>query len=751
MCQKYGSRVMAQGRLHHFTWMHLRTVDGAAEQCFAFQQTVLVIQVADGLAHSISALDENISTVIGIEGQWGAGKTSLLNLLIEKLKIHMPEKTQVLTFSPWLMSPDESPVAALLLTVAARLAELDPSYKAAAGQVSPLVRNVLNYAQQTSRRMAPLTELAGDFLPGFGLVAKGMKALAETDLSLRSRTTSEIRQEIEQKIAETGTNFIVIIDDLDRLEPAQAVEVLRMVRSVADFSRFRYVMCYDRDVLAHAVQHGLSVRDGQLYLQKIIPLSFSLPRPESFDLRREFISGAIRLYESVNHAEPDETLKNDLYRLTDLYGTSLQTPREVQLALNGLVFRYGGLRDYVYLPDLCFLQLIRTTNPGLYDWAEEYLTERAVVESGDGTVSEEERHDLARTLYDCLSRFRSSEAKSATSLGHWIPGITGNKVDNLSLFGRIPEEDKATMTASRRLGSTAYWRYYFAFSSPQNVLSPAYFDELFRKSGTPEQRPELAQELLKQITSKGVSSQTWFEHIISQMTWPMIAGRTPAQCAGLLEFFCEHGDQVISSYVARNRFFSTWDIDINSVADRLLKRMCEDDHDGARRELSRMLQTGKSWRWIADYFRHLLWMHGLAGDRAVSEDERLFTRDEMEALRTLLATRLNGTDIMSQIQPGYPLQSYIWAWRDICGLETVKSWFRNEMQNDESFLNLLLSLRYNGISSATGYYQALGLAQLREFLGEEQMLLSRLEHIEAKGSYQELTVQIRRLLKRNNF
>ncbi|HCR1907670.1 TPA: hypothetical protein ONC18_000287 [Enterobacter kobei] len=64
-----------------------------------------------------------------------------------------------------------------------------------------------------------------------------MKALAETDLSLRSRITSEIRQEIEQKIAETVTNFIVIIDDLDRLEPAQAVEVLRMVRSVADFSR----------------------------------------------------------------------------------------------------------------------------------------------------------------------------------------------------------------------------------------------------------------------------------------------------------------------------------------------------------------------------------------------------------------------------------------------------------------------------------------------------------------------------------
>lgn len=117
-----------------------------------------------------------------------------------------------------------------------------------------------------------------------------------------------------------------MIDDLDRLEPAQAVEVLRMVRSVADFSRFRYVMCYDRDVLAHAVESGLGVQNGKLYLQKIIPLSFSLPRPESFDLRREFMAGVIRLYTSVCRTDPDETLIQELRTVTDMYGAGLKTP-----------------------------------------------------------------------------------------------------------------------------------------------------------------------------------------------------------------------------------------------------------------------------------------------------------------------------------------------------------------------------------------------------------------------------------------
>lgn len=244
--------------------------------------------IAEGLARSISALDENVSTVIGIEGQWGSGKTSLLNLLTDKLKAQVPATTQIVVFSPWVNSPDESPVNALMMTIAARLAKLDTSAMAQAGKVAPLAEDILNYAQQTSRRLAPVTRFAGNFIPGLGLVADGMDALANTGLSGREKTAAELRADIEDKIAGLGVSFIVVIDDLDRLEPAQAVEVLRMVRSVADFSRFRYVMCYDRDVLAHAVETGLGVQNGKRYLQKIIPLSFSLPRPENFALRRSF-------------------------------------------------------------------------------------------------------------------------------------------------------------------------------------------------------------------------------------------------------------------------------------------------------------------------------------------------------------------------------------------------------------------------------------------------------------------------------
>lgn len=707
--------------------------------------------IAEGLARSISALDENVSTVIGIEGQWGSGKTSLLNLLTAHLRIQVPATTQIVVFSPWVNSPDESPVSALMLTIAARLAKLDTPVMTQAGKILPLAENILNYAQQTSRRLAPAARFAGKFVPGLELVADGMDVFSETSLSRREKTAAELRADIEDKIAGLGISFIVVIDDLDRLEPAQAVEVLRMVRSVADFSRFRYVMCYDRDVLAHAVETGLSVQNGKLYLQKIIPLSFSLPRPESFDLRREFIAGVVRLYTSVYQAGPDETLLQDLRIITDIYGAALKTPREVQLTLNSLAFRYSGIRDYVWLPDLCFLQLIRTVNPDLYDWIEHYLTERAVVESGDGTVSEAEQTEMISRLSEYLALFRSTEAKSATSLRHWVPGISGYKTEHLTLFGQADDDTKAVLTADRRLGSAAYWRYYFAYSSPQNVLSPEYFNELFRKAENPAEHTALAEELLSRIDSNNISSRTWFEHILSQLTWPALSSRTTEQCAGLLGFFFEHGDEVIERYTARNEWFDPDDLDTKGVAIRLLQKICEDTDYPLIDFLGSLLENGKAWRWTADFFRQLLWMHGLAGDRAEHLQRFLLRTEDVVSLQVRLASRLNASNITCQFEQGESFLSYIWAWRDISGLGYVSAWFKEKTREDEHFLRLLLTLRYRGVSSATGLYRALSLVQAGEFIGEAKQISCRLEQIEQSGNHAELLTQVKEAIARNRF
>ena len=56
------------------------------------------------------------------------------------------------------------------------------------------------------------------------------------------------------------------------------------------------------------------------------------------------------------------------------------------MVLNALTFLYRACGITCISRICASLQLLRTTNAGLYDWVEEYLSERAVVAAGDGHV-----------------------------------------------------------------------------------------------------------------------------------------------------------------------------------------------------------------------------------------------------------------------------------------------------------------------------------------------------------------------------
>lgn len=722
------------------------------QDCFGY------IHIAQQLARSIESIGRKGSAVIGIEGAWGSGKTSLLNLLRTELDNKKASHTFVLTVSPWLDGDGISPVESLLMPVAQIIADveekkLSPVHQRRLRRKKGMTRTaetVFRYTQATARHFTPVAEIAS-LIPGFPNAAGNLKAFSETGPQPKRRTTAELRADIAHKIAELDLSFIILLDDLDRLEPAQAVEVIRLIKSVADFPHFRYILCYDRTVLSQAIKTGLNVEDGSAYLQKIIQLTFSLPRPESFDLRRQFLEGVRILYESVNGAAPDDNFMDELYTVTNTFGASLKTPREVQLALNGIKFRYEGIRDYVYLPDLCFLQLLRVTYSSMYDWVEFYLTERAVVESGDSILGENEQKAFVENLRKLLAQMQPVPGIFLINLQSILPGMSGYSLETLKLFQPVSGEDKVRNTVSRRLGSGSYWRYYFAFSSPQNVLPPAYFDELFRKAASVEEYPVLNAELLDQINSNGISSRTWFEHILSQLTAPVINRQSAAACAGLLAFFFNMGDEVLKRYRERSRWFSRYDLETNGVADLLLKRIAETDRPGSIEALLRLTATGSAKVWIANYVRDLLRQNGLAGNRPVPEHRRLLSNEELERVRCCLFERLADDICKNRLPPPDELRSCIWAWRDIAGEETIATWLKMHSSGDETFLNILLSLRSDIISSRIGHVLILNVTEIGPLLGGKDVIRERLDHIEAAGRFPDVIADLREAIRLSTF
>ena len=70
----------------------------------------------DQYAEAFARLAETSETplVIGLYGEWGVGKTSLMKIICEKLN---KEKTKSVWFDPWQHQFDESPALSLVHTL----------------------------------------------------------------------------------------------------------------------------------------------------------------------------------------------------------------------------------------------------------------------------------------------------------------------------------------------------------------------------------------------------------------------------------------------------------------------------------------------------------------------------------------------------------------------------------------------------------------------------------------------------------
>lgn len=714
------------------------------------------VNVAAALASSILTLDNDVSTVIGIEGKWGAGKTSLLRLLLKSLDKQKEADTHILHIAPWMTAQGTSPADSLLLPVAAILREVQDSRRPAPRGVwqrlsrfiqskrnTGAALDMLNFLQQTSGRLAPLADFAGNFVKGMDVAAKGMETLARLDLSGRRQTAAALHASLDEEIRRLDLNFIVVVDDLDRLEPAQAVEVLRLIRSVADFSRFRYVICYDRNVLAQAVEQHLHVSDGAFYLQKIIQLPFCLPRPETFDLRREFRTRAAELYEEINGYDLNADAGSELADAVDAYGEMLSTPREVNQTLNALRFIYPGLKDYVYFPDLCFLQLLRVVNPGLYGWAEHYLTERAVIETNDASIRDGQKKVMSDQLKMHMSRFPDSRARYGWNLGRWLPGISGYSNGEYHIFQQI--QNSELLSSHRRLGSLIYWRYYFSFSAPQNVLPEEKIQGILHMAGTDVEA--LEKFLIDNVSSNGISSRTWFEHIITRLTPRITGAASYEQQMGLISFFFNNSDRLKEMFMERHSFFIMYDSGADNLVRQLMSQALENDRSRSLSDMKHLFGGGRAVLWAAGFMRDLLCLHGLAGTRTVNENERFLNKPELEDLRDGFVQRLNSDAFRASLFCHSRLLGYLNAWREIEGEETVRRWTHEVSSTDAQFLQLLLKLRIAVTSSDRGNFLKLDLSAVSNVFLDEENIKTRLKKIEETGCYDNEIREIRDALK----
>lgn len=649
-------------------------------------------EMARKLAPSIAELANGESVVFGIEGPWGSGKTSFLNFL--RFWLETDQKPNVVTLAPWLIGDSRDLVSALIASMAPILEDLEAKsparrWYARKSKVAKVADLLKGYAVMTGRGLGPLAKMAGLAIPGLNIVGEAIELGTNTLDGLKGASETQVKESIATRIRELNARFIVLIDDLDRLEPHQAVEVMRLVRSVADFPNVAYVLCYDRAILGHALETGLSVKDGDLFLQKIVQLTFTLPMPEPFDLRFSLRKKLIALFKHVTGRELTDDERDDLIRSVDREGTRLRTPRDVKLVLNGVSFIYPSIANDVYFPDLCRIHLIKIVHPQLHQWIEEYLGSRSVLVSGDARIDKSERERLGDRLLELMPDDDGESPNSIWSLLGFVPGLV--KTDNSAerVFKSVSDRDIEQLIDARRLGSPLHSRFYFALSPPKAMIPEADMRSLREAAG--QDVPVITSILDGYIESERHYGQSWIEHLLMRLDDLELRTYSIDQLAGLATALAICAGHAIHKHERIEFLAVSLSTKIQWVVDLILTKIKKIDAARAATVTSEIFRLGDLAWLVGRYYRHQLFDHGRVGDRAKPADQLVHTDSVMDQGRATLEARLSAAteDLLDFTDFG----AFIFGWRDMSGIDTTKAWVTQKIATEANFLKFLFQMR----------------------------------------------------------
>lgn len=308
---------------------------------------------AKSLAKTLLQYDQPSSFTIGLYGEWGSGKTSLLNMILENVESG-DDSAVILRFNPWLCSEPRQLIAQFFKQMAAAIKLKKPTGE----KVWELIDQYAGIFDAVN--VFSVGELAGTILSTAG---KALAGEAEKRVEERSGNLQESKERIIEKLLKDKLKLIVAIDDIDRLSEEEIVAVFQLVKSLADFPNTIYLLAFDYDVVVRAlgkVQHG----NGRDYLEKIVQVPFEIPAPSMENIHEELFAKLNTILADI----PEERLEKVVWAELFQFGMKnyMKSIRDVIRYTNVFFLKYELLKDETDLVDLLGLTCLQVFEPTLY-------------------------------------------------------------------------------------------------------------------------------------------------------------------------------------------------------------------------------------------------------------------------------------------------------------------------------------------------------------------------------------------------
>lgn len=288
---------------------------------------------------------------IALQGEWGSGKTSLMNLLDYEL---CDKGTFYRVWiNSWQYSLMRTPEEAILKIVEGMIEQILSTISDNDGK-NKTIENVKSIFKKIS--LAGGKFLAKQIADKAGLNPDGVNDLFNGGGS-EGAEISGMKKEIEKLITEiietskdkNKTGFMFFIDDLDRIDPPVAVHILELLKNIFDLDKCIFVLAIDYDVVIKGLEPKFgkltdkNEREFRSFFDKIIQLPFSMPVTSyTIDI---YLIDALKCIGFITEEESTQNQYKE--SLTELASFSVgQNPRALKrltntLSLIHIINKYG--------------------------------------------------------------------------------------------------------------------------------------------------------------------------------------------------------------------------------------------------------------------------------------------------------------------------------------------------------------------------------------------------------------------------
>lgn len=457
---------------------------------------------ANALAERIQKWKSRDTLVIALCGEWGCGKTSLKNLVVERLRSGKQPIVDLLEYNPWEFSGNE-PLAPsffreLSVTLGAaatdnadtnrRLAKFRAYSKilALGGTAATWFGKAMSASGHSG---GTLLEVAGEAANRTAeAVAQGADA-QETKDKIGDLSHADLKRSIARDMADLKRPILVVIDDIDRLTSDETRQVFQLVKANADFPNLVYLLMFDRNIVAEALD-TISGKRGAQFLEKIVQVLFHVPQPSLKDVHKMLFDGLDQYLGYPGVSERWETPRWSRVWPDGLsqYFTNL---RHVYRFLSSFGFQVSHMsagRTFELNPlDLVVLETLRLFEPELYELIPSnrgFFVGSWPAWSIDERDADKKRGvELDRILSNVPDERRS---RVREILSHLFPALFGHN-----------HPDKATLLRGLRVGHELIFERYFTLGIPNDDVSQLDIDSLREAAGNAAKFSEVCAVLLR--------------------------------------------------------------------------------------------------------------------------------------------------------------------------------------------------------------------------------------------------------------